>query len=72
MSSVSGELESPVQCTEERKHDSSISHLEVECLVEESDGDAGIHVRYDTLYTCVSISGRETKSNNIPDVARPA
>ena len=44
VAAVSGELEAPVQGTEERQQNSTVRGLDVQCLVEHGDGNTGINV----------------------------
>lgn len=45
MPAIARELETPVQCAEERQHNRAVFHLEGQCMVEHSDRDARVHIR---------------------------
>lgn len=71
MSTEARKLKSPVQRAKERQHDSAIRRLKVESLVEESDGDTGVHVGHNACSKS-QIVPWHVQSNSEPVAAIPA
>ena len=51
MSAVTGELKSPMECAEEGQHDGTVCRLDIQCLVKNRDGDAGVDGRDEACRT---------------------
>ena len=72
---ISGELESPMERAEEGQHDRSIRRLDIQGLVKNRDGDAGIDGRNEacnTPSTKPPTSRDKRTTGHLPCAANPA